>query len=103
MQLTKFQRKTLERYKLFQHESPTFIKLLKLSLPRAIPIYLYLLGFAALCYWFDAMWGASLFIGMFFGHLCYFIAHLRMISKIWSLHNDILDWDKINALLQRTE
>jgi F0F1-type ATP synthase assembly protein I len=101
MRLSKIQRRSLGIYLRFRDERPTILKLAKTSLWRLLLISVYCLTAALLFYFFRSAWGVGLMLGILIGFLSATVAQLRLFLKVWPAAREVLDWARVEALLEQ--
>lgn len=103
MQLTKEQRRNLELYATYHSEPPTIWQLFKLNLARylVITVLLIILFILALLTGTESL--ALILTGIFLGVLIRDITRFRLFVRVWPATSAVLDWEKIDVLLSRTE
>jgi len=103
MQLTKLQRKSLDLYLMFRRQKPTLITLIKISRWKILLVCAYFVVFGMFLYLIDNFFGTGIMLGMILGYLSVTIANLRVFVRLWPVISEVLDWAKVEFLLERDQ
>ena len=103
MQLTKAQRRNLELYATYHSEPPTFWRLFKLNLARYLVITVLLILLFVLAQVTGTESIALIVSGICLGVLIRDITRFRLFVRVWPATSAVLDWERLDALLGKTE
>ena len=99
MQLTKAQRRNLELYAIYHKAPPTFWQLFRLNLWRYLVMTVLLILLFGLSQVTGTEWLALIATGLFLGALIRDVARFRQFVHIWPAISVVLDWERLNILL----
>ena len=103
MALTKWQIKLLSFYQRHRTETPTIFAIIRRFLPSWTLITLMTFVASVLSVaqgWSHVSW---LLVGLWFGVFCRDVGSIRGFFRSWPVWQRIIDWDRVDQLLDQTE
>lgn len=103
MKLTKLQLRTFKQYTEYRSVEPTLLRIMMQGWKACLYIFVFVPAFGCFLIWNEGTSLGWLLIGISVGILSKVIGNVRAFNMVWPALRELIDWEKLNALVQENE